>query len=202
MPVSQANEASTLLRLAQAYGICARLFSPHAAAAVESGALAELAETLEWLGTAGASERLRRLADEAPLSLQMLQADYVRLFVRPDVPPYETSHTTAPGAAAGKTQQLADVAGFYAAFGFQVRGERPDHIAPELEFVALTCVKEAYALVCDDEEGATTCREARATFVEEHLLPWLPEFGRRLAEQRAHPVFTVTADIVLALCHG
>ena len=201
MPVSQANEASTLLRLARAYGVCARLFSPHAVAAVESGAVDELAETLEFLDTARASERLRGLADEAPLSAQTLQAEYVRLFVRPDVPPYETSHA-APGAAAGKTQQLADVAGFYAAFGFQVRGERPDHIAPELEFVALTCVKEAYALVCDDEEGATTCREARATFVEEHLLPWLPEFGRRLVEQRAHPVFTVTADVVLALCRG
>jgi hypothetical protein len=87
---------------------------------------------------------------------------------------YETSYETAHGAPGGRPMQLADIAGFYNAFGFHAAGERPDHLIPELEFVALTYFKEAHALQSADNRGASVCLDARQKFVSDHLLKWLP----------------------------
>jgi TorA maturation chaperone TorD len=62
------------------------------------------------------------------------------------VSPYETSHVK--GDAFATSQLLADLAGFYRAFGVDLadRRERQDHVAVQLEFLALLAAKEARAL--------------------------------------------------------
>ncbi len=66
-----------------------------------------------------------------------LAHEYVFLFDRQArCPPYEGAYGEAQQMA-GKAPQLADVAGFYAAFGLEPAAARPDaedHIAAELEF--------------------------------------------------------------------
>ncbi len=83
-----------------------------------------------------------------------------------------------------RSQQLADVAGFYRAFGLEVSeqaGERLDHITVESEFMYVLLAKEAFALATGDKEGGEVCREARSKFFKEHVGWWLPAFARILS---------------------
>ncbi len=83
-----------------------------------------------------------------------------------------------------QSQELADISGFYAAFGFglgaEVR-ERPDHIAVELEFMHILTLKETYALMGGKEDEAAICQEAQASFLRDHLAHWLPLFAQSIA---------------------
>jgi TorA maturation chaperone TorD len=80
---------------------------------------------------------------------------------------------------------MADVAGFYKAFGVEVASEGPrvDHISCELEFMNLLAVKESVALQQEGEgEHAEICRDASRSFLRDHLVRWAPRLGEGLAE--------------------
>jgi DMSO reductase family type II enzyme chaperone len=125
----------------------------------------------------------------------------------PDCPPYETDFTA--GDVFRQTQELADLAGFYRAFGMEGSDgerERPDHVSVELEFMHLLTYKEAWALAQGDQGGAEICREAEADFLTDHVLKWLPEFARRLetltgtsASSAAHRFYREAARSATAL---
>jgi DMSO reductase family type II enzyme chaperone len=91
-----------------------------------------------------------------------------------------------------RTFEMADVAGFYKAFGVEVgsSGPRPDHITAELEFMNLLAVKEGIAL---QEEGgrehAEICRNASRAFLRDHLGRWAPRLGERLEARADDPVY-------------
>jgi putative dimethyl sulfoxide reductase chaperone len=94
--------------------------------------------------------------------------------------PHETEYIRDPLA---KGAQLADVAGFYAAFGLKVSTEHrtnPDDIATELEFMSLITRKEAYALVQDWDERAAIARDGGRRFMELHLGRWTSAFATDL----------------------
>lgn len=80
--------------------------------------------------------------------------------------------------------RLADIAGFYQAFGTQVapESERADHLAVELEFMHLLAVKEALAREESSAESALLCREAADTFLHEHLGRWAGQVKGRLPD--------------------
>ena len=116
---------------------------------------------------------------------ESLTPAFQRLFspsVDGNCPPYETEYTGAHVFM--RQQQLADVAGFYRAFGLRVAPafrERPDHVAAELEFMAVLALKEAQALARGQRGNAATCRRARARFLREHLGRWLAAYTQRLS---------------------
>ncbi len=113
------------------------------------------------------------------------------------VPAYETSYEASRGAPGGMTFQMADIAGFYRAFGFEVSGERPDHLVPELEFLALLLVKEGYARMSGEVEGAELCAAARAKFMVEHLGAWLPSLVERTREaQGGEPLARIVQTVL------
>lgn len=117
----------------------------------------------------------------APRTAQMSAYDHVfGLVTSSDCPPYETDycHWEDPTYRAN---QLADVAGFYRAFGVEPGGalpDRPDHVAIELEFIAFLYQKSAIALAAGDSEHADLCREAREAFVRDHAGWWMPTLAR------------------------
>lgn len=189
-----AARPARLLLLGSALGLCARLFAPAPRKTQLRRVLSGLRETLSQLYGDGAGQAFGDLPSE-----DALQAEHRRLFVRPLVSPYQTSYGSASGGMGGKTQQLADISGFYRAFGFQVGGERPDHLGAELEFVALTCVKEAYARLSANPEGAEVCAQSRRTFLREHLGAWVPAFQQELLEHAAAPVFAAAAAVLTTL---
>lgn len=142
-------------------------------------ALARLTES----ASSAAARRLRPLL--APLTLEEMKASHLRCFghaVSKDCPPYEGEYGQAH--IFQQTQTLADIAGFYRAFGLEVAAdfhERVDHISVELEFMHFLCRKEAHGLQKGHApEGIAQGRAAQAKFLSEHLGAWAPQFAGRL----------------------
>ncbi|MFI5398781.1 MAG: molecular chaperone [Candidatus Binatia bacterium] len=135
-------------------------------------------------------------------SRELFEAEYVSIFghtAAGRVPPYEARY--GPRHLFQETECLADIAGFYGAFGLetaQACRERPDHIAVELEFVHVLGVKEAYALENHWSERAALCVEARRDFMQQHLARWAPSFLRRLAEAASRGLFEKVAEVTAA----
>jgi DMSO reductase family type II enzyme chaperone len=105
----------------------------------------------------------------------------------------------APQLEMTRTFEMADVAGFYNAFGVEVEssGERPDHIAAELEFMNLLAVKECIALQEEGEgEHANICRNASRAFLRDHLTRWAPRLGERLAAADGDPVYRTAGRLL------
>ena len=98
-----------------------------------------------------------------------------------------------------RTFEMADVAGFYKAFGVEVEadGERADHIAAELEFMNLLAVKESIALQEEGEgEHAQICRDASRSFLRDHLMRWAPRLGELLAAEEHDPIYRIVGRLL------
>lgn len=109
------------------------------------------------------------------------------LVTQRDCPPYETEycHWADPTYRA---QQMADVAGFYRAFGIQPnpnRPERHDHASLEIEYVAFL-LQKCCVLTRDDpaDERVSLSFSAIHDFIRDHIAWWVPTFGHCL-ERRA-----------------
>jgi len=111
-----------------------------------------------------------------------LAGEHTRLFAGQVVcSAHETEYEFDPFA---KARQLADISGFYRAFGLQVaegRAGLPDFIAAELEFMSLIVLKQAYAAVHAWEKREQLSADAQRKFIEDHLGRWVPLFCRNLA---------------------
>ncbi len=105
-----------------------------------------------------------------------IKADYLSLFdIGRKVSPYETEYMAEK--VSRKPFELADIAGFYAAFGFDVNEdtrnkEALDHISIELEFMAILSWKEEYAREMKQDENLMIVQDARMKFFKEHFAKW------------------------------
>lgn len=97
-----------------------------------------------------------------------------------------------------RTFEMADVAGFYKAFGVEVgaAGERADHISAELEFMHLLAVKESIALQEPTAEHAEICRDASRSFLRDHLTRWAPRLGDCLVAADGDPVYGMAGRLL------
>ena len=75
---------------------------------------------------------------------------------------------------------LADVAGFYRAFGLTVIGDRPDHVVAQLEFLALAVLAEAEAIERGDLEHAQIAASAVRSFLRDHIGGWIDAWAARV----------------------
>jgi len=161
--------------------------------------LPELCGALERLvpghDLVGMASDLRRLFDEA--DVDALRHGYYAAFDESSgkrCSPTEMDQLGGPPQLEmTRTFEMADVAGFYSAFGVAMGdgGERADHITAELEFMHLLAVKEAIAL---QEEGAgehsEICRDAARAFLRDHLVRWAPRLGECLVEAESDPIYS------------
>lgn len=99
--------------------------------------------------------------------------EYNRLFDQSALcSPFETEYEADPFA---KARQLADISGFYGAFGMDVARERPtmqDYIGSELEFMSLLSRNEAYATARHWTRRREVTIDAERTFLRDHLGRW------------------------------
>lgn len=93
---------------------------------------------------------------------------------------------------------LADVAGFYRAFGFEIGtlGEKLDHLAVELEFVAVLLIMQAQARSEGNAQYAEVAASALKSFARDHLGEWILSFCHRLAGASALPMHHCCATLL------
>jgi TorA maturation chaperone TorD len=148
---------------------------------------AEVRSQISILGRSGlpaeAAATLEGLNGQAPRDLS---EQYGALFghtVRGACPPYELEY--GPGEIVQRAPDLADICGFYAAFGLTLSPEcadRPDHISAECEFMSVLCAKEAFALQTGETEMGDSCRSAQRAFLKDHVSKWVPAFAQRILD--------------------
>ncbi|MFO1352423.1 MAG: molecular chaperone TorD family protein [Gammaproteobacteria bacterium] len=130
-----------------------------------------------------------------------LQAEHIRLFGPAGrCPPSETAYGDA-GRMLGKAAQLADISGFYLAFGMQTANHEQqaiDHLALELEFMSILGLKEALALSEDWEERWAVTSDAQAKFARDHLGIWTDAWYERLRGCDSHPCYLRLGETIQA----
>ncbi len=165
----------------------------------------ELAATLAGLADHPALGAMARAVDEG--GLPALERTYVDLFDRGKgrVSLYETEHGRMRGLSKG--HDLADLAGFYHAFGLELDAsdlhELGDHVAVELEFYGLLLLKQALLSAAGDGEGAAIVLDARHKFLADHLGRFVDVIAAQPAVGAAPayaPVLRWAAELVAGEC--
>jgi DMSO reductase family type II enzyme chaperone len=140
-------------------------------------------------------------------SLDGFRQEYNRLFTATGnvlLPIYETEY--ALDIVFTKTKELADLKGFYLAFGLELgkdaHGERPDHICIELEFMAMLLIKEAYARNEGWDDKANVCLEARKKFLRDHIGRWGPTFCMMVKRKAEVEFYRTLAELTIDLING
>jgi len=133
------------------------------------------------------------------LSQPELEASYQRTFTlsySEDCPLHETAFSARH--IFQQTQQQADIAGFYRAFGVDSQAERSDHLALELEFLYLLALKEATARERRERGNTTVCRSAQRSFMKDHVARWVPLIGKRIAVVGSGGFYSSAARLLVA----
>lgn len=169
------REAGRLLAQAAALRVVALAF-----AAPRPGRAAEMRAALFRLGIDRLDPAVQRVVSVARrawlgASQGVLADEYLRLFMgRAPVSLHETAYGDGRRVN-GRPVELADIGGYYAAFGIQLKDaspDLPDHVSAECEFLSMMLLKEAYAL----DNGWTAewrlTRRAAAGFLHDHLGRW------------------------------
>ena len=119
-------------------------------------------------------------------------------------PPYETEYVPNKFVFQ-RSNMLADIAGFYRAFGLQpstIHPDRPDHVALECEFLAQLIELERQARTSRSPQAdarAEICAQARKRFLQEHSAWWFPAFATLLARQDRGGFYEAVANFLAAL---
>jgi TorA maturation chaperone TorD len=135
-------------------------------------------------------------------------AEYDRAFglvLARECPPYETEYHP-DSEPFYRSQQLADVAGFYRAFGLEPAHEgrqRPDYLPLELEFMAFLGTKVRLAETEEAGGGcgvehALVCVEAQREFFRDHVAWWVPAFAAGLRRRAGSGPYAALAQVLAA----
>jgi putative dimethyl sulfoxide reductase chaperone len=142
-----------------------------------------------------------------PKTRAKLNDNYERTFgllVSCNCPPYEMEYINSK-LDFQRSNGLADIAGFYRAFGLErspTHPERHDHIVLELEYMAYIIGLERLAAGAEDPElraRGLICRRAQVRFLEEHLAWWAPAFAKLLGRQDPNGFYEAAGTFLAAL---
>ena len=185
----------------------AQLLTPSAHSTVAQGGeqsrtakSARSAESVESVpsGEAENAVDLASRAEDWIQAIESLERDvwltyHSRLFghtARGQICPYESEY--GHEGLFQQPRQLAEIMGFYEAFGLTTRNEereRPDHISCELEFLDFLSRKEALALEMGDDASLEETRKAARLFLRDHVGRFGRALARLLAQQDSQGFF-------------
>lgn len=187
------------------YGFLARAFLDSPAARMDElrRQLPLLESSLEVLGDDDTRAAALLLSNAfGPLDATDVQTSHRRCFghaVSKECPPYEAEY--GQSHIFQKSQCLADVVGFYRAFGLKLSEEfhdRADHISAELEFMQWLCLKEAHAAGSGAAEHLSVCEAAQGGFLRDHIGRWVPSFTARVRTVGAQGFHALAAAVLAA----
>ena len=199
-PVDAELEVARSLQRAAVYRLLGGAFVSPTPARLEELALA--AATAATAATGRLRDKLARFAIAASEAEPVATAnEHVFLFGRQvRCSPYESAYSGL-SPLGDKTARLADVAGFYEAFGVGPAAAQPDmedHVGAELEFMSALALKEAYALGEGESEAAEITRGAEVLFLTDHLGRWAEAFAAEVEQATPLPFYTGAASLLAA----
>ncbi len=134
--------------------------------------------------------------------LEELAVEYTRLFIGPGK--HVSPHASANMPNEGGTlwgRSTSDAVARIREAGLDYDPDYhglPDHVSVEFELMAALAGREAEAWRAGEEEAALSQRRLQASFIEEHLGHWLPEFCRRIIEQAELALYGEMAKLTAA----
>lgn len=129
-----------------------------------------------------------------------LKAEYHRLFVGPyklPAPPYASvyleSEPTIMGTSTLEVLRMYEEAGFLLSPSFK---DLPDHVAVELEFMALLCEEERRAWRRGGLCEAAKLISLEESFLRGHLVRWIPNFTSKILASTEFLFYWALASLV------
>lgn len=97
-------------------------------------------------------------------------------------------------------QSAVNVKKIYNTLGFRIPREHyelPDHLGIELAFIAVLCKEEHKAWKSKNTRLAGSVRKTEERFLNDHIIPWLPELYRKICEKTKSSFYPAMAKITL-----
>jgi TorA maturation chaperone TorD len=135
---------------------------------------------------------------EADAELEALKVDFSKLFVGPYklfAAPYGSVYLDSERKMMGDS--TLDVKNRYREAGLDIARnfkDAPDHISAELEFMYYLIFKEIEAFSNYDIETAMDYTQKQKSFLEDHLMAWVPEFVNSIIENIENPFYLNLAN--------
>lgn len=147
-----------------------------------------------------------RLLDDPDWSRNSVREEYKAVFgltVDEDCPPHEVEYCEKTDLFY-RSQLMADIGGFYQAFGLDPEGEQPervDHVRLELEFMYFLWTKLLHGREeAHDAEDIELVVETLEDFYREHLGWWVPRFGHGLEEKTGSDFYARLGRLLRWFC--
>ena len=201
------NEISDALLRAGIYQCLAGVFAYPDPALIES-------LTARWLTLSKWhnfwSTEMRETISEMHTALQKadvsaLAEEYIRLFGPAAYCPLTETSWGDSARLLGKPAQMADISGFYRAFNIHpcegTETVPEDHLAMELEFMSVLCLKEAYALNAGLDDELDITLDAQKKFLGEHLATWIDYWAESLIANNPVPFYCSLAKTLQHMIH-
>jgi len=130
---------------------------------------------------------------------QTLAAEHSRLFLGAGIVPLREGGYGDGMRFAGQPVDIADLNGFYLAFGFgppTSAPNPPDHLGTELEYLSLLHLKKAFALQRHRLSQAKVVEHAMARFLQDHLGRWVSAVETALRDANASAPYLLLAKLM------
>lgn len=139
----------------------------------------------------------RSSKDRLPLDLEI---EYTRLFLGPSRPKaYPNEFYYLSHQRPSSPSEIFCVVQKYERERFQLRESfknLPDHIIPELEFMAILCQKELEARQKQDRQAIARYLHREYEFLSQHLVGWIPQFCERVLTHATLSFYRALASLL------
>jgi TorA maturation chaperone TorD len=204
-PNTATQFSAVLLARAMLYRLAARcLVDPLHAPFAQAEDVEAAEAAAQYLGEPRLARAAARVGLALPVKTAEIRDGYLRIFgmvASGEVAPYEVEYEEKTNVFF-RTQQLADIAGFYRSFALDAMpGERSDHIAIEAEFLQYLLERKIAARrLGHGREKEALLDDAFLKFFRDHFGRWAASFARglySLARKRGNDRFYPAAAIFL-----
>ncbi len=150
--------------------------------------------------TEGANE-LAEIAKQEDINLDLLAADYAHTFLAAGIPrgqvafPFESVYTSPQKLVMQDAYE--QVYKILAAHGLASKAKDiyADHLSIELEFMAYLCAQAYDDVEKGDNEALSKNLDEQKSFLEKHLLNWVPEFCADIKHWSEQPFYQAVGKI-------